>query len=201
MAVSVTFFRLVVALTGLISIIGCATTSPPREDRVSNVLVDLKTSKGTVRIELWAQKAPKTVASFLQYVDEGFYDGVIFHRVIPGFMVQGGGFTPAMVQKSTTASVENEADNGQGNTRGTLAMARTADPHSASAQFFINLVDNKFLNHTGKNPQGWGYCVFGTVVDGMKVVDDIARVPTGRHGPHADVPTTPVVIEKATRVE
>ena len=168
---------------------------------MSNVLVDLTTNKGTIRIELWADKAPKTVAGFLSYVDEGFYDGVIFHRVIPSFMTQGGGFTPDMAQKSTHANVENEADNGQGNARGTLAMARTADPHSASAQFFVNLVDNKFLNHTGKNVQGWGYCVFGKVVDGMKVVDDIAKVPTGRTGPHADVPTTPVVLEKAARVE
>ena len=159
----------------------------------------INTSKGTFKAELWGDKAPKTVASILGYVDNGFFDGLIFHRVIPGFMIQGGGFTPDMSQKATGEPVRNEADNGALNERGTLAMARTADPHSATAQFFVNLVDNKFLNYTASDAQGYGYCVFGKVVEGMDVVDAIAKVGTGNRGPHQNVPVEPVVILSITR--
>ncbi|RMH17190.1 MAG: peptidyl-prolyl cis-trans isomerase [Acidobacteria bacterium] len=167
----------------------------------ANPRVTLETSKGTIVIELFPDKAPKTVANFLAYVKAGFYDGTIFHRVIPGFMVQGGGFTGDMKQKKTNSPVENEADNGLKNDRGTVAMARTNDPHSATAQFFINLVDNGFLNHTAKTPRGWGYAVFGKVVEGMETVDAIAKVKTGRRGPHGDVPIEPVTIVKASVAE
>jgi peptidyl-prolyl cis-trans isomerase B (cyclophilin B) len=163
--------------------------------------VALDTSHGRIVIELFPDKAPKTVENFLQYVRSGFFDGTIFHRVIPDFMIQGGGFTSDMRQKSTQAPIQNEADNRVLNARGTIAMARTNDPHSATAQFFINLKDNGFLNHTGKNPQGWGYAAFGKVVDGMDVVDRIARVQTTRKGMHENVPSEPVVIEKAATVE
>jgi cyclophilin family peptidyl-prolyl cis-trans isomerase len=157
----------------------------------------LETSQGKVVIELFPDKAPKTVANFLQYVTSGHYDGTIFHRVIPNFMAQGGGFTADMGQKPTRATVQNEADNGLLNRRGTLAMARTSDPHSASAQFFINVSDNAFLDHKGKNPQGWGYAVFGKVVEGMDMVDKMVHQRTARKGPHDDVPVEPIVIEKA----
>jgi peptidyl-prolyl cis-trans isomerase B (cyclophilin B) len=160
--------------------------------------VTLDTSKGRIVLELDPQKAPKTVENFLGYVKAGHYDGTIFHRVIPGFMIQGGGFTDSMSQKPTQASIQNEADNGLKNARGSIAMARTNDPHSASAQFFVNLKDNDFLNHTGKNAQGWGYAVFGRVVEGMDVVDEIAKVKTGRRGMHDDVPVEAVVLRKAT---
>jgi peptidyl-prolyl cis-trans isomerase B (cyclophilin B) len=160
----------------------------------ANPRVALDTSMGKIVIELYPDKAPKTVANFLEYVKSGFYDGTIFHRVIPGFMIQGGGFTSDMQQKPTRPTIQNEADNGLKNDRGTVAMARTPDPHSASAQFFVNVVDNKFLNHTAKTPQGWGYAVFGKVVEGMDVADKIAKVPTGAQ----DVPKTPVVLKKAT---
>lgn len=163
--------------------------------------VRLETTKGAIVLELDAAKAPKSVENFLQYVRDGHYDGTVFHRVIAGFMAQGGGFTQAdgkLSQKSTRAPIENEADNGLRNARGTVAMARTNDPHSASAQFFINLVDNGFLNHTSKSAQGWGYAVFGKVVSGMDVVDAIGKVATGRSGPFSDVPVEPVVITKAT---
>ncbi|MGE0483108.1 MAG: peptidylprolyl isomerase [Gammaproteobacteria bacterium] len=159
--------------------------------------VVLETNRGDVTIELDAAKAPRSVANFLEYVAAGFYDGTIFHRVIPGFMVQGGGFTADMIRKPTRDPIENEADNGLQNKRGTLAMARTQDPHSASAQFFINVVDNDFLDHQGKTPRGWGYAVFGRVVDGMSVVDDIAAVETGNVEGMADVPLEAVVIEHA----
>ena len=159
--------------------------------------VALETSQGRIVIELYRDKAPKTVDNFLQYVKSGHYDGTIFHRVIDGFMVQGGGFTAEMSQKPTKAPIQNEADNGLLNERGTLAMARTQDPNSASAQFFINLTDNEFLNHKGKSVQGWGYAVFGKVVEGMEVVDKIAKVPTGNKGGHQNVPTQPVVVTKA----
>jgi cyclophilin family peptidyl-prolyl cis-trans isomerase len=149
-------------------------------------------------IELRADKAPKTVKNFLDYVKSGQYNGTIFHRVIPDFMVQGGGFTADMTEKPTKAAVQNEADNRLLNQRGSVAMARTPDPHSARAQFFINLKNNGFLNHTAKNPQGWGYTVFGTVVEGMEIVDAIATVPTTTKGPYADVPTQPILIQKAT---
>ncbi|ODS68642.1 MAG: cyclophilin [Acidovorax sp. SCN 68-22] len=165
---------------------------------MSNPQVELHIAGyGVVTLELDQEKAPKTVANFLAYVQKGHYDGTIFHRVIPGFMVQGGGFAPGMVQKNTDAPVENEAQNGLKNDNYTVAMARTSDPHSASAQFFINVADNGFLNHTAPTAQGWGYAVFGKVVGGTEVVDKIKAVKTGRKGFHDDVPKDDVVIEKA----
>jgi len=161
----------------------------------------LKTNKGNITLSLDAAKAPKTVANFLQYVKSGHYDGTIFHRVIDNFMIQGGGMTTGLKQKSTLAEIENEANNGLKNLRGTVAMARTNEPHSASSQFFINLNDNDFLNHTAPNAQGWGYAVFGEVCDGMDVVDVIRKVKTGNAGFHQDVPTEDVTIEKATVLE
>ncbi len=161
-------------------------------------MVKLETDLGEIEIELFEDKAPKSVANFLEYVNSGHYDGTIFHRVIDGFMIQGGGMTPDMEQKPTNAPVENEADNGLKNDAYTLAMARTQDPHSATAQFFINVKKNDFLNHTAKTPQGWGYTVFGKVSKGHGVVNKIKGVATGRQGMHDDVPTTPIVIRKAT---
>lgn len=160
-------------------------------------MILLKTNFGDIKVELNHEKAPKTAANFEQYVKEGFYDGVIFHRVIDGFMIQGGGMEPGMKQKTTRDPIENEADNGLTNDAGTLAMARTMDPHSASAQFFINVADNSFLNHSGKNTQGWGYAVFGKVVEGMDVVNRIKGVPTTSRMGHQDVPVDDVVILKA----
>ena len=159
----------------------------------SNPLLEVKTSQGTVQIELYQDKAPKSVENFLQYAKDGFFNGTVFHRVIPGFMIQGGGFTPDLKQKETRAPIQNEAKNGLKNEIGTLAMARTNDPHSASAQFFINLKDNSFLDYPGRD--GWGYAVFGKVVQGLDIVQKIATVPTGNVGPHQNVPTTPVLIE------
>ncbi|HET8746166.1 MAG TPA: peptidylprolyl isomerase [Ramlibacter sp.] len=156
--------------------------------------------QGVVTLELDEQKAPKTVANFLNYVKKGHYDGTIFHRVIDGFMIQGGGFEPGMKQKPTDAGITNEADNGLKNDKYTVAMARTNDPHSASAQFFINVADNDFLNHKSPTPQGWGYAVFGKVVGGQDVVDKLKGVGTGRKGFHDDVPLQDVVIEKAVAV-
>lgn len=164
--------------------------------------VKLETSLGEVVIKLDAAKAPGTVKNFLTYVNEGFYNGTIFHRVIPGFMAQGGGFSGDFKQKATHENIKNEADNGLKNKRGTIAMARTPDPHSASAQFFINYKDNGFLDYTSSTPQGWGYAVFGEVEKGMDVVDKMATVPTGAGGPMpTDVPQTPIVIEKATEIK
>ena len=160
--------------------------------------VTLETSHGNIVIELNDEKAPETVKNFLNYVNDGFYDGTIFHRVIPNFMIQGGGFMPGMVQKSCQDPIKNEADNGLKNDRGTIAMARTNDPHSATAQFFINLNDNTFLNHTATTGAGWGYCVFGKVTDGMDSVDAIAAVSTGSDSGHADVPVETVTINKVT---
>ncbi len=157
-------------------------------------MITLKTNFGDIAIELDFDKAPISAANFLQYCREGFYDNTIFHRVIDGFMIQGGGFTADMEQKSGNAPIQNEADNGLSNETGTLAMARTNDPHSASSQFFINVSDNKFLNHSGKTAQGWGYAVFGKVVDGMDAVNKIKQVNTGNHGFHQDVPLEPVEI-------
>jgi len=154
------------------------------------------TNHGNIDIELDFDKAPATAANFEQYAKDGFYNGTIFHRVIPGFMIQGGGMESGMKEKDTRDPITNEADNGLKNARGTIAMARTSDPHSASAQFFINLVDNHFLNHTSKTNAGWGYAVFGKVVAGMDIVDKIATVKTGRSGMHRDVPLEEVVIEK-----
>ncbi len=163
--------------------------------------VELETTMGNIVIELNHEKAPNTVANFLEYVKSGHYDGTIFHRVIDGFMIQGGGMDANMKEKSTNAPIQNEADNGLKNEVGTIAMARTSDPHSATAQFFINVKDNSFLNFSGKNPQGWGYAVFGKVIEGMDIVNKIKGVPTGKYGFHADVPTTPVVITHAKVIE
>lgn len=159
--------------------------------------VKLDTSMGEIVIELDEEKAPKTSANFINYVEAGHYDGTIFHRVIDGFMIQGGGMTEDMTEKRAGVPIENEADNGLSNDAYSVAMARTMDPHSATAQFFINVKKNDFLNHTAKTPQGWGYAVFGKVVSGQGVVNKIKAVPTGRKGMHDDVPTTPVVINKA----
>jgi peptidyl-prolyl cis-trans isomerase B (cyclophilin B) len=159
--------------------------------------VKLTTSQGTITLKLDAEKAPKTVANFLAYVEAGHYDGTIFHRVIKNFMIQGGGMEPGMTQKKTNAPIENEAANGLKNKRGSVAMARTNDPHSATAQFFINTVDNDFLDFKAPMGQGWGYCVFGEVVEGMDVVDAIRAVRTGNKGFHQDVPVDDVVIQKA----
>lgn len=163
--------------------------------------VELETTMGNIVIELNQEKAPNTVANFLEYVKSGHYDGTIFHRVIDGFMIQGGGMDANMTEKSTNDPIQNEADNGLKNEVGTIAMARTSDPHSATAQFFINVKDNSFLNFSGKNPQGWGYAVFGKVTEGMDIVNKIKGVPTGKYGFHADVPTTPVVITHAKVIE
>ncbi len=163
-------------------------------------MIKLHTNHGTITVELFADKAPLTVANFIDYVKAGHYDNTVFHRVINGFMVQGGGFAPGMKQKPTRAPVKNEADNGLKNTVGTLAMARTQDPHSASAQFFINVANNDFLDFRAPNANDWGYCVFGKVVDGMDVVDKIKSVKTGSKGFHQDVPADDVLIERAEEV-
>jgi len=161
-------------------------------------MVKLTTNFGDITLELNADKAPITVANFLKYVENGFYDGVIFHRVIDNFMIQGGGFDQNMKQKATEAEIKNEADNGLSNDNYTIAMARTAIPDSASSQFFINVNDNDFLNFTAPNASGWGYCVFGKVIEGMDVVDKIKKVDTTTKAGHQDVPESPVIIEKAT---
>lgn len=164
-------------------------------------MVILKTNYGDITLELDFEKAPKTAENFVQYVKEGFYDGTIFHRVIDNFMIQGGGFEPGMKQKATREPIENEADNGLKNDLGTIAMARTMDPHSATAQFFINVKDNDFLNHSGKNAQGWGYAVFGKVTDGMEVINKIKAVSTTMAAGHQDVPADDVVIQSAVMAE
>lgn len=158
-------------------------------------MIKINTNKGTIVIKLDAEKAPITAENFLQYARDGFYDGTIFHRVIDGFMIQGGGMLPGMIEKETRAPIKNEADNGLKNERGTLAMARTPDPDSASSQFFINVKDNSFLNYSAPTANGWGYCVFAKVVEGMDVVDAIKGVATGSSGHHQDVPTEDVIIE------
>lgn len=164
-------------------------------------MIKLHTNHGVITLELFEDKAPETVANFKEYVKSGHYDNTIFHRVINNFMIQGGGFEPGMKQKSTRAPVKNEANNGVGNKVGTVAMARTMEPHSASAQFFINVADNDFLNHSAPTVQGWGYCVFGQVVDGMDVVNKIKGVATTMRAGHQDVPSEDVIIEKAEIVE
>ena len=164
-------------------------------------MVIIRTTFGEIKLDLDAEKAPKTVENFLQYARDGHYDGTIFHRVIDNFMIQGGGFDADMNQKPTRAPVENEADNGLKNDFATIAMARTMEPHSATAQFFINVKDNDFLNHTGKNEQGWGYTVFGKVSGGAEVLDKIRAVPTTNSGGHQDVPADTVLIESVTVVE
>jgi peptidyl-prolyl cis-trans isomerase B (cyclophilin B) len=161
-------------------------------------VVKLSTNFGDITLELNAEKAPITVANFLKYVENGFYDGLIFHRVINDFMIQGGGFDSDMKQKSTEAEIKNEADNGLSNDKYTIAMARTSIPDSASSQFFINVNDNSFLNHTAPTASGWGYCVFGKVTEGMDVIDKIKAVKTGSRAGHQDIPVEPVIIEKAT---
>ncbi|MCL2076199.1 MAG: peptidylprolyl isomerase [Betaproteobacteria bacterium] len=160
-------------------------------------MIRLTTNHGVITLKLDAEKAPLTVANFEQYVREGFYDGTIFHRVIPGFMIQGGGFNADMEQKDTHDAIRNEADNGLQNKRGSIAMARTNDPHSATAQFFINVVDNDFLNFKAQTPSGWGYAVFGMVDEGMDVIDKIKAAKTGNQGGHQDVPLEAIIIEKA----
>ncbi|AHD14419.1 MULTISPECIES: peptidylprolyl isomerase [Pseudomonas] len=163
--------------------------------------VKLSTNHGDIVLQLDAEKAPLTTENFVQYVKDGHYNGTVFHRVIKGFMIQGGGFEPGMSQKKTRASIQNEADNGLKNKKYSIAMARTMEPHSASAQFFINSSDNDFLNHSGKNVQGWGYAVFGEVIEGREIVDAIEKVATGSKAGHQDVPKDDVVIEKAEIVE
>ncbi|CAB3803179.1 peptidylprolyl isomerase [Paraburkholderia sediminicola] len=164
-------------------------------------MVELHTNHGVIKLELDAEKAPKSVENFLNYVKAGHYDNTVFHRVIDGFMIQGGGFEPGMKQKPTAEPINNEANNGLKNVNGSIAMARTNDPHSATAQFFINVNDNDFLNHSSPTPQGWGYAVFGKVVEGMDVVEKIKKVKTGSKGFHQDVPADDVVIEKAVIVD
>ena len=161
-------------------------------------MIVLKTSKGDIHIELDTENTPETAENFLNYVKDGFYNGTIFHRVIDNFMIQGGGFTADMDQKPTNAPIKNEAKSAKSNKRGTIAMARTNDPHSATVQFFINLVDNNFLNYSSDHPSGAGYCVFGEVVEGMDVVDAIAKVQTGNHGGHGDVPKETIMIDEVS---
>ncbi|EKT4467110.1 peptidyl-prolyl cis-trans isomerase [Pseudomonas putida] len=163
--------------------------------------VKLSTNHGDIVLQLDAEKAPKTTENFVQYVKDGHYDGTVFHRVINNFMIQGGGFEAGMKQKPTRAPIQNEADNGLKNAKYSIAMARTMEPHSASAQFFINVADNDFLNHSGKNVQGWGYAVFGEVIEGREVVDAIKGVSTGSKAGHQDVPKDDVIIEKAEIIE
>ena len=192
---------IIASLTLFLAATLCLAGAAAAKNERSNPVVRLTTSMGEIDIELFANEAPKSTANFLDYVKSGHYDGTIFHRVINGFMIQGGGMTPDLQQKPTKNPVENEADNGLKNEAYTVAMARTQDPHSATAQFFINVKNNEFLNHKGKNMQGWGYCVFGKVVKGHGVVNKIKAVPTGSKGMFDDVPTEPVVIEKAEVVE
>lgn len=196
------------AMRGTLSIIAMVlavmfvvTTGHAAPAKGGHPMIKFETSMGDFVVELDDVKAPKTAANFLKYVEEGHYDGTIFHRVIDGFMVQGGGYDEHMVEKKTGAPIENEANNGLTNKKYTLAMARTNDPHSATAQFFINVNDNNFLNHRAPTGQGWGYAVFGRVVEGMDVIDKIKGVPTGTYGFHENVPRTPVVIKKVTVIK
>ncbi len=172
-------------------------SSLAQTNKKENTMVRFTTNYGVIDIEVFDDQAPVTAKNFLDYVNDGFYDGLIMHRVVPGFVLQGGGFEPGMKERPTRDPIKNEADNGLKNDRGTLSMARTNDPNSASSQFFINLKDNAFLNHTGKNPKGWGYAVFAKVVEGMAVVDKIAGVETARAGFHDDVPKEDVTITTA----
>ncbi len=190
-----------ISLISTLVFLAAVASGDAEETSKVNSKVVLDTSKGQIVLELFADKAPVTVSNFLDYVDAKFYDGTIFHRVIPDFMIQGGGFTPAMKQKPTKDPIKNEADNGLENQRGTIAMARTGDPHSATGQFFINSVNNDFLNFKSKTPQGWGYAVFGKVVAGIEVVDAISAVKTKTQGMYQDVPAEPVVINSARRLE
>jgi len=187
----------VIALTLMLSLTSTLSFATENKMTDTQTKVKLTTSLGEIIIQLNTEKAPVSSANFLAYVNEGFYNGTVFHRVIPGFMAQGGGFDTAFTQKSVHAPIKNEANNGLVNSRGTLAMARTPDPDSATAQFFINYKDNSFLNYTSPTPNGWGYAVFGEVVEGMDVVDAMAKQPTSNRGGHQDVPKTDIVIEKA----
>jgi peptidylprolyl isomerase/peptidyl-prolyl cis-trans isomerase B (cyclophilin B) len=190
----------------MLGISGCDASEPgkqtvstvPAAGQPANPRVLIETSKGNITVEVFPGQAPQSAANFLNYAKSGFYNGLIFHRVIPGFMVQGGGMLPDMSEKPENAPIRNEADNGLKNLRGTLAMARTNEPHSASSQFFINVADNYFLNHRGKSIEGWGYAVFGQVVDGMNVVDAIVAVPRGNRGPHGDVPIDSVIMQRVS---
>ena len=188
-------------MISILIILSVSLAAGAAEKSVVNPKVVLDTSKGRIVIELYLQKAPETVVNFLSYVDAKFYDGTIFHRVIPNFMIQGGGFTADMKRKPGKGPIKNEADRGLKNDRGTIAMARTGDPHSATAQFFINSVNNDFLNHQNKTQQGWGYAAFGKVIEGMEVVDAISAVKTTRHGMYRDVPVEAVVLLSARRVK
>lgn len=199
-----------VALVGMIPLVSLSAqaaspSNPTQQQGVTSMStaprVKMSTNQGDFIISLNAEKAPKTVANFLAYVKDGFFDGTIFHRVIDGFMIQGGGFEPGLKQKPTKAPVENEANNGLKNNKYTLAMARTSDPHSATAQFFINVANNDFLNHTAPTAQGWGYAVFGEVVEGQDVIDKMKGVPTGNSGFHQNVPKSDLVITKAVVLE
>ncbi len=188
---------------------GCSAKEPgkqtvstaPAPGQPANPRVRIETGKGNITVELFPRNAPLSTENFLKQVQSGFYDGTIFHRVIPGFMIQGGGLLPDMTEKPNGAPIQNEADNGLKNLRGTLAMARTMEPHSATSQFFINVADNYFLNHRGKSMQGWGYAVFGQVVEGMEVVDAIVAASRGSHGAYDDVPLEPVVMQKVTVIQ
>ena len=188
----------------MLGISGCGASEPgtqtvsPAAGQPANPRVLIETSKGNITVEVFPAQAPQSAGNFLNYVKTGFYDGLVFHRVIPNFMIQTGGMTADMAEKPKNAPIQNEADNGLRNLRGTLAMARPADPHSASSQFFINIKDNAFLNHRGRSGDGWGYAVFGKVVDGMNVVDAIVAVPRGNRGPHGDVPIEPIVMKRVT---
>jgi cyclophilin family peptidyl-prolyl cis-trans isomerase len=188
-------------IIAILIVFGVVLAAGAADQPVGNPKVVLETSKGQIVIELYLQKAPETVVNFLDYVDAKFYDGTIFHRVIPNFMLQGGGFTSDMKRKPGKGPIKNEADRGLKNDRGTIAMARTGDPHSATAQFFINTVNNDFLNHKNKTQQGWGYAAFGRVIEGMNVVDAISAVKTTKRRQYQDVPVEPVVIKSARRLK
>jgi len=194
--------RVFIVLTLVVVIVemGCSSNKEKIVKPVNPVVV-FETSKGNIKVELWGDKSPGTVSNFMSYVDEKFFDGLIFHRVIPGFMIQGGGFTPNMRQKATHAEIKNEASAAALNERGTLAMARTPQVDSATAQFFINLTNNAFLNHRDNSADGFGYCVFGKVSEGMDVVDTIAKVRTGNVGGHENVPLEAVTIKSARKVQ
>ena len=188
-------------IISMVIVLGVVLTVGAADQPVGNPKVVLETSRGKIVIELYLQKAPETVVNFLDYVDAKFYDGTIFHLVIPNFMIQGGGFTSDMKRKPGKGPIKNEADRGLKNDRGTIAMARTGDPHSATAQFFINSANNDFLDHKNKTQQGWGYAAFGKVIEGMKVVDAISAVKTTKRGGYRDVPVEPVVIKSARRLK
>jgi peptidyl-prolyl cis-trans isomerase B (cyclophilin B) len=188
-------------IIAILIVFGVVLAAGAADKPVGNPKVVLETSKGQIVIELYLQKAPETVINFLDYVDAKFYDGTLFHRVIPNFMIQGGGFTTDMKRKPGKGPIKNEADRGLKNDRGTIAMARTGDPHSATAQFFINTANNDFLDHKNKTQQGWGYAAFGKVIEGMNVVDVISAVKTTKRGMSRDVPVEPVVIKSARRLK